>query len=499
MLFNSIAFLVFFPVVIAIFYLIPHRFRKYHLLSASYIFYMFWRIEYIVLILISTLVDYFAARFMEKADTKKSRIKWLLVSICTNLGLLFLFKYFNFFIDSTSVMMRLIGIEVQMPTLSVLLPVGISFYTFQTMSYSIEVFKGKKKAENNIVTFALYVAFFPQLVAGPIERPNRLLPQFSRKISFDYDRFVSGLRLMLWGFFKKMVIADNLALVVDQVYGNISAYSGIHYLIATFFFAFQIYCDFSGYSDIAIGAARCLGYDLMENFRRPYHSKSIGEFWKRWHISLSTWFKDYLYIPLGGNRVKVPRYIFNLFITFLISGLWHGASWTFVVWGGLNGIYLITGIFTKKLRSRFVAAIRLNRLPWLHKLVQVATTFFLISFSWIFFRAQNIGEAIYIIRNLFKGVGEVIAKIWADLLAGHPFSTILNIFDKLGVSSYQLIILAVCLLIMEIIHISQRRFQGLEVLKSKPLIIRWLAYYFLIFIILLYARVDAVQFIYFQF
>lgn len=491
--------MIFFPVVVTIFYLLPHRYRRYHLLLASYIFYMFWRVEYIALILISTLVDYFAAQFMERAGTRGRRIKWLLISICTNLCLLFTFKYFNFFIDSTSWVMHGLGIEVQLPTLNVLLPVGISFYTFQTMSYSIEVFRGTKKAEKNIGTFALYVAFFPQLVAGPIERPNRLLPQFSRKVRFDYDRFVSGLRLMLWGFFKKMVIADNLALVVDQVYGNITAYSGIHYLIATIFFAFQIYCDFSGYSDIAIGAARCLGYDLMENFRRPYHSKSIGEFWKRWHISLSTWFKDYLYIPLGGNRVKLPRYIFNLMITFLISGLWHGADWTFVAWGAINGGYLIFAIFTRNIRRAIVKWLHLDRLPRLYKLIRVATTFSLITFSWIFFRARNIGDAFYIVGNLFKGVGETLGQIFSDIIGGHPFDTILAVFKQVGLPTTQLLVLMAAMLFMEIIHLSQRRHPGLEVLKSKPLMVRWLAYYIIIFVIFLFARTETVAFIYFQF
>ncbi|MCE7945771.1 MAG: MBOAT family protein, partial [Chlorobi bacterium CHB1] len=312
MLFHSLEFIIFFPVVVAIYFLAPLRFRQFFLLLASYYFYMCWKAEYAVLILLSTGIDYVAALHMHKTSGRGN-------------------------------------IFYEFPLFDILLPVGISFYTFQTLSYTIDVYRSEKTPERNFIKFALYVTFFPQLVAGPIERSTRLLPQFDHEHKFDANRVVSGLRLMLWGFFKKLVIADRLALYVNEVYNNPADYTGLPVIIATYFFAFQIYCDFSAYSDIAIGAARVLGFDLMKNFRQPYLAQSIGEFWKRWHISLSTWFRDYLYIPLGGNRVSRLRWYVNLMAVFLISGLWHGANWTFVVWGALHGSYFVLSLLTQKL------------------------------------------------------------------------------------------------------------------------------------------------------
>ncbi len=344
MLFNSLQFLIFFPIVVSIFFLLPQKRRWILLLIASYYFYMCWKVEYIVLIIASTLIDYFVAKKMADLKEKVKRKKWLLISLLSNLGILFGFKYFNFVNANVQALFDNFNIFYGVPAFDVLLPVGISFYTFQTLSYTIDVYNGKTPVQNHLGIFAVYVSFFPQLVAGPIERSRHLLPQFYVEHKFSYDRIKYGLQQMLWGFFKKVVIADRLAIVVDGVYNNLDDYSGISLLIATIFFAFQIYCDFSGYSDIAIGSARVMGFELIDNFKRPYFSKSISEFWRRWHISLSTWFRDYLYIPLGGNRVVKWRWYYNLFITFLVSGFWHGANWTFLVWGGLHGAYLIIAI-----------------------------------------------------------------------------------------------------------------------------------------------------------
>jgi alginate O-acetyltransferase complex protein AlgI len=338
---------------------------------------------------------YIAALQIQKTEIKSKRKAWLMLSLIVNLGALFLFKYLNFFADSTRAIFEQFNIFYNSPAFNILLPVGISFYTFQTLSYTIDVYRGSMKAEKDYALFALYVSFFPQLVAGPIERATNLLPQLSKFNKFDYQRIASGLRLMLWGMLKKVVVADRLAIYVNQVYNNVDDYSGLPLLFATVFFAFQIYADFSGYSDIAIGGARVMGVDLMTNFKRPYLSRSIKEFWARWHISLSTWFRDYLYIPLGGNRVVKWRWYYNLFITFLISGLWHGANWTFVIWGALHGTYLIAEIFIKN--KQFTAEI-----PFKVKHVfRVVVTFAFVLVSWVFFRANSIQDVGYIMTNVW--------------------------------------------------------------------------------------------------
>ena len=353
MLFNSIHFLIFFPVVVALYFSMPHKYRWVLLLVASYYFYMAWRAEYIFLIVFSTLIDYYAAIFMEKQESKSKKKKFLLLSLFSNLGLLFTFKYFNFFTSTISETFNYFNIFIDSPTFKLLLPVGISFYTFQTLSYTIDVYRGQKKAEKHLGYFAVYVSFFPQLVAGPIERSTHLLPQFFEKHDFDIERAKAGIKLMLWGFFMKVAIADRLAFYVNDVYNNLESYTSGHYMVATYFFAYQIYCDFAGYSLIAIGAAKVLGFSLMDNFRTPYYSKTISEFWKRWHISLSTWFRDYVYIPLGGNRAVKWRWYYNLFFTFLVSGLWHGANWTFLIWEALHGIFLIAAIVKNNYEKKY--------------------------------------------------------------------------------------------------------------------------------------------------
>ncbi|MGE0267487.1 MAG: MBOAT family protein [Candidatus Omnitrophota bacterium] len=331
MLFNSFEFLLFFPVVAFVYFVLPFRFRWPWLLLSSYYFYMCWKPEYVVLIILSTLIDYYIGLSMAEAKNRTHAKHLLTLSIICNLGVLFAFKYYNFFNASFRELFSHFNIFYNVPSFKVLLPVGISFYTFQSLSYTIDVYSGKRPAEKHLGLFALYIAFFPQLVAGPIERSTHLLPQLYKKNHVDYQRVTDGLKLILWGLFKKIVIADRLAYFVNYVYNNPAGGHGYYILIATYFFAFQIYCDFSGYSDIAIGSAQVMGYELMENFKRPYLAQSIPEFWKRWHISLSTWFKEYLYFPLGGNRVPVLLWARNILVVFLLSGIWHGANWTFFV------------------------------------------------------------------------------------------------------------------------------------------------------------------------
>ena len=389
MLFNSFEFAVFFPLVAAAYFLLPHRWRWLLLLGASYWFYMAWKAEYAVLLVISTLVDFTAARGIAKASTPVGRKRWLLLSVITNLGILVGFKYFNFL---NGTLRDLFGAEWPIADLDVLLPMGISFYTFQTLSYTIDVYRGQLRPTRDLGRFALYVTFFPQLVAGPIERAPALLPQFFREVRFDAARVTRGLKQMLWGFFKKLVIADRVAPIVDQVYNHPADHDGITVIFATALFALQIYCDFSGYSDIAIGAARVLGFDLMENFRTPYRSASIREFWSRWHISLSTWFRDYLYIPLGGNRVLKWRWYFNLFVVFLISGLWHGANWTFVLWGALHGAYLVLALVFAPFWRQAERKLGVHRIPRTWRFLNVLVTGLLVLFSWMLFRANDIGD-----------------------------------------------------------------------------------------------------------
>ena len=388
MLFNSAEFFLFFPVVVFLYFLLPFKSRVWFLLGASYFFYASWKIEYLGLILFSTLIDYYVGLQIGDSKEKSKKKRWLYLSIFANLSILFVFKYYNFFIENATELLGFLGLNYVAPIANLLLPIGISFYTFQSMSYSIDVYNGKIEPEKNFGVFALYVSFFPQLVAGPIERANRLLPQLKKNYNFEYERVVSGLKQMLWGFFKKLVIADNLASIVDLIYSSPGDYGGLLLLFGTYCFAFQIYCDFSGYSDIAIGAARVLGINLMENFNLPYLSKSIPEFWKRWHISLSEWFRDYVYIPLGGNRVSSSLLIFNIMAVFTISGLWHGANWTFIIWGGLHGLFYLAFRKYKK---------HIEKLPIF---LTTFLTFQIVAFCWIFFRANSLADAFFIIESI---------------------------------------------------------------------------------------------------
>ncbi len=398
MLFNSLAFLAFFPIVVAVYWLLPYRARNAFLLVASYYFYMNWEPVYAVLIFFSTLTTWAGGRLVETSTHRKA----ILMSVmAVNLGLLFVYKYLGFIGHELQNLMDSVGLGIHVPQFTLLLPVGISFYTFQAVGYIIDVYRGDIKSERNLATYALFVSFFPQLVAGPIERARNLLPQFHSTHSFNGDRLISGLETMAWGYFMKVCVAESLSPYVDAVYNNIQFHSGTSVLLASFFFTFQIFCDFGGYSLIAIGAARCMGFRLMDNFRQPYLATSIKDFWRRWHISLSTWFADYVYIPLGGNRTSVAKHQRNLLITFLVSGIWHGANWTFVIWGAYHGLLQMALALKKK-----YIPFSLPQHP-IADAVKIAVTFITVSFGWIFFRANSLSDAFIAIRKIFTEPGHL--------------------------------------------------------------------------------------------
>ncbi len=406
MLFNSIDFLIFFPVVTLLYFLLPHRVRWVWLLIASYYFYMCWNAKYALLMALSTGITWASGLLIRRAErienpVRRERLKklWVALSFLLDLGILFFFKYFQFFLDNLSAAAALLGLTFRQPAFDVVLPVGISFYTFQALSYTMDVYRGEIEPEGNPFRYALFVSFFPQLVAGPIERSKNLLGQLRERHFFDPEQVRDGLLLMLWGLLEKVVIADRVAMLVTAVYDGYAQMPGSAVILATVLFAVQIYCDFGGYSHIAIGAAQVMGFRLMENFRQPYLARSAGEFWRRWHISLSTWFRDYLYIPLGGNRKGTGRKYLNLMITFLTSGLWHGASWNYVVWGGLNGLYQVIGDVLKPMRERIFALLHISRESLVWRWVQRVCTFCLIDFSWLFFRASSLSAAAAMLRH----------------------------------------------------------------------------------------------------
>lgn len=491
MLFNSLEFLFFFPIVTIVYFLIPYRFRWCWLLAASCYFYMAFVPIYMLILGFTIVVDYYAGIFIEQSEDKKRKI-FLTISLIANISVLAVFKYYNFLNDNLSFLLKGFALENPIPYLKILLPIGLSFHTFQAMSYTIEVYRGKQKAERHFGIYALYVMFYPQLVAGPIERPQNVLHQFYEKFDFDYQRVTDGLKLMAWGMFKKVVIADRLAVMVNQVYDNPFQQTGIPLLVATSFFSIQIFCDFSGYSDIALGSAQVMGFELMKNFDRPYFSKTISEFWRRWHISLSTWFRDYLYISMGGNRVPKWRKEYNLFIVFLVSGIWHGASWNFVIWGAMHGFYLIFANLTADFRNKFIEIIGIKKLPTLYKVIQIFTIFCLTSFAWIFFRAVDFKSAYYIATHLFTDIGEQILQISSKSFIEK------NIFLGQGISNFAMVVFA--LMVMETVHFFQRGQSLRQVLSQKPLVFRWLLYYGIVMAILFLGMFDApAQFIYFQF
>lgn len=488
MLFNSLEFAVFFPVVTILFFLLPHRFRWLLLLLASCFFYMFFKPVYIFILIFTILIDYFAGIWIAREPDKRKKKRLLLLSIAANVGVLVLFKYYNFFGENLNIVLNSLHAHGNVPILNIILPIGLSFHTFQAMSYTIEVYRGKQPAERHLGIYALYVMFYPQLVAGPIERPQNMIHQFYEVKRFNYENMRQGLILMAWGLFKKVVIADRLALFVNNVYGNPFEYKGLPLIIGTVFFAFQIFCDFSGYSDIAIGSARCMGYNLMTNFDRPYMAVSISEFWRRWHISLSTWFRDYVYIPLGGSRVSRPRWYLNIFVVFLLSGIWHGANWTFVAWGLLHGAYLVTERELSGTFSRFSMA-----KGWLAVLVKRLLVFSLVTLAWIFFRAQNLTHAFYILGNFFRGLGAQVKQV----ITNEHFSRIRLLY--LHQQSAEFLIAIFFLLVLTAIHFRQKNKNFEDWLIGKSGLFRWSFYYGMVISFVCFGIFNRSEFIYFQF
>ena len=476
MLFNSFHFFIFFVIVTTFYFILPQNKRWLLLLASSCYFYIAFVPIYILILGFTIIVDYFAGILIEKSQGRRRRL-FLIFSLVANIGVLAVFKYYNFINDNFSFLLHGFGLTNPLPYLAILLPIGLSFHTFQAMSYTIEVYRGNQKAERHFGIYSLYVMFYPQLVAGPIERPQNLLHQFREKHQPELENFSEGLKLMIWGLFKKLVIADRLAIYVNSVYNNVAEHTGTTLLLATIFFSVQIYCDFSGYSDIAIGAARVMGFRLMINFNRPYFSKNIAEFWRRWHISLSTWFKDYLYISIGGNKVTIHRWYFNLLVVFLVSGLWHGANWTFIIWGCINGLYLVFARVTQGLRNKLNQLTRVKEIPKINAFIQVLATYILVCFAWIFFRANNIHDAFTIIKKIFLLKGKIYSE-----------SSSMMTYSVAGI------------LFLLLVEFKKEYFNSLFTLSNNN---HWLVpkfyYCFLILIILLIGVFDGGQFIYFQF
>lgn len=478
MLFNSLRFLIFFMVVVTVYYLLPHRFRWLFLLAGSLYFYAALRTEYVVLLVWAAMVAYLAGLWIERTEEQGRKKAALAVGLLLELGTLFMFKYYNFFFESLEPLLERFSI-FEVSRLQWLLPAGLSFFSFSCASYIIDVYRGKLKAERHLGRAMLYVSFFPKLLAGPIERATTFLPQLDRAMRFDPDRFTQGLQWFLWGLFKKAVIADRLAVAVDSAFQMPAMRSPVELMIAAYFFAFQIYCDFSGYSDMAVGAAKVLGFDLMENFRRPYLATSIAEFWsQRWHISLSRWFRDYLYIPMGGNKVPAARWYVNQMAVFLISGLWHGANWTFVVWGALNGVYQIVYFMIAGLREKFARAARLPRK--LTAFLNWFIVFHLVALAWIFFRANSVSEAWAVLER----IGQSIPRL-TGLLRLYRFGT--EFYVSVGLIAVLFVVEA-----MDEIRPLWERLRG-------HLVMRWVLYYALLFGLIILGKWAMTQFIYMQF
>lgn len=477
MLFNSIDFAIFLPIVFAAYWLVGKKqitIQNLILLVASYVFYGWWDWRFLSLIFISSLADYLIGIQLKTESREPRRKLFLGMSLVLNLGMLGFFKYFNFFVENFVEAFSFFGMSISPTSLHIILPVGISFYTFQTLSYTIDVYRRKLEPTSDVVAFFAYVSFFPQLVAGPIERATNLIPQFTRERNFDYHRAVDGGRQILWGLFKKMVIADNCAMIVNQIFDNYEDHTGSTLLLGGILFAFQIYGDFSGYSDIAIGTSRLFGFDLMKNFAFPYFSRDIAEFWRRWHISLSTWFRDYLYIPLGGSRGGTWMKVRNTFIIFIVSGFWHGANWTFVVWGFLNALYFLPLLLGNRNR-RYTGDIAEGRiLPGLREGIQILSTFLLTVLAWVFFRAESIGDAIQYLNGIAS----------------------FSLFSVPGLLTIKLAGLLAVFITVEWIHRTGE--YGLQLSEKIPKVLNWAIYYAIILMILEFGG-EPQEFIYFQF
>lgn len=471
MLFNSIEFLLFFPIVTSLFYLLPHKYRWIHLLLSSCAFYMFFIPQYILILFTTILIDYIAAIWIEKSPAGKKKT-YLIISVISTCLVLFVFKYFDFFNQNMICLSHVLGFYYPEKVIKFILPIGLSFHTFQSLSYVIEVYKGNQKAEKHFGIYSLYVMFYPQLVTGPIERPQNLLVQLRQEKRFDYSNLSEGLRLMLFGLFIKMVVADNLAVYVDQIYANPLNYNSLSILKGLFFYSFQIYGDFLGYSTIAVGCAKLMGYSLMDNFKTPYLSKSIGEFWQRWHISLSSWFRDYIYFSLGGNRVKIKRWMINILIVFILSGLWHGAEWTFVLWGLVHGVINIL----EKLLKRFLKPIQTENafLQRVINMFNIVKTFIIVSFIWILFRASNVSQVKIVCSSIINN---------------------LNVIDNFVIDPKIWLFLGLFIVIDIILFNNRFDFWC----AKKHTIVRWSLYSVMVFSIIVFSSVNNFPFIYFQF
>lgn len=469
MLFDSLIFVVFYVVVTALYFLLPHKYRWILLLIASSYFYMAFVPVYILLLIGVIAIGYLAGIAIERSEGKR-RKNILTISVIANVLILCMFKYYNFINDNLSLLLQNFHYQNPVPYLKIILPLGLSFYIFQAISYLVEVYRRNTPAERHLGIYSLYVMFYPKLVAGPIERPQNLLPQFRVEHKFEYTNMVYGLRLMLWGFFKKLVVADRLAIYVASVFGHPSTHNGTTIVIASLFFAIQIYCDFSSYTDIAIGCARTMGFKLMNNFKRPYFSKSIKEFWSRWHISLSTWFRDYLYIPLGGNRVAVPRMYLNILIVFTVSGIWHGASYNFVIWGFIHGVFLIMANVSEKLKQKLGISYELP------SFIKIITTIILVTIAWIFFRANTLDDAVTMLSGL-KTFGRA------------PFTG--------GINNMAHCIFAI--FILAVVEIKAEYFSDKYNWLSRNLWIKYAAMVALVLVIMMFGVFSGGQFIYFQF
>ena len=476
MLFNSFEFLFFLPLVFLIYWFICNKNLKLQntlLLVASYVFYGWWDWRFLSLIAFSSLVDFYCGIYIDRAKDRSAKKRWLLLSMLVNLGFLGVFKYFNFFSKSLEEALLSFGYQIDAMTLNVILPVGISFYTFQTMSYTIDVYRDKLKPTKDPIAFFAFVSFFPQLVAGPIERATNLLPQFYKKRHFNSEKAIDGLRQILWGLFKKIVVADNCALIVNQIFDNYSDYNASSLLIGALFFAFQIYGDFSGYSDIAIGTSRLFGFNLMQNFAFPYFSRDIAEFWRRWHISLSTWFRDYVYIPLGGSHGGIWMKVRNTFIIFIVSGFWHGANWTFIIWGVLNALYFLPLLVLNRNRVNTNTVAEHSLFINIKELAQITLTFFLTLMAWVFFRAETVSIAVSYINGIFS-------------------RSIIN----LPTVDLKPILFIVILVLVEWLNRKEQHGLVLNSIKFTPM--RW-AIYIVIFSLILIFGAQSQSFIYFQF
>ena len=489
MLFNSIDFLVFLPIVFLLYWKVFQknlRLQNALILVSSYIFYGWWDWRFLSLILFSTIVDFFIGQFIFKSESNKKRKMLLITSLLVNLGLLGFFKYYNFFLENFVQAFSFFGRSISFSSLKIILPVGISFYTFQTLSYTIDIYKKKIKPSYNFLSFAAFVSFFPQLVAGPIERASQLLPQFSKSRNFDYSKSVDGLRQILWGFFKKIVIADTCATYANLIFNNYQEYTGLSLFIGAIFFAFQIYGDFSGYSDIAIGTSRLFGFNLMQNFNFPYFSRDIAEFWRRWHISLSTWFRDYVYIPLGGSKGGNFNKIRNVFIIFLVSGFWHGANWTFIAWGALNALYFLPIFLLNRNRLNIDSVALDRKVPKFKELCQIIGTFLLVVIAWIFFRSVDI-----------KAAFDFIYLMFSHLLDKSSYVQVLDLFYfKVGP------LFPILFSVFIFLEWNGRQFNyGIEkFLYNKKRIFRLSSYYiFLLIIFYFLINGEEQEFIYFQF